>query len=419
MMRFARFAMVLVLFAVPSFAQDRSLWRTAADIREGARGSVVGSVVDLVDSRNELQLEPDNDRSSRVTVIADSVTTQYNGFGGVINGKPEIFTGSSGFTNVRVGDRIEVRGMGRGVGALIADQLTLLGRSIAAPQTGIGTTRSPSSMSTPSNVPMTGERMGRIEGVVRDVSVENGRVHIETDRREFLTIRTSSTTPVQYRGETYRISNLEIGDRIRVIPESSTTSGEIRARSIEVVQSVQDGGVGGNRIGSLNGRVTRVDRNLDMIRIDSGRGEVRVDLAAATDDSGRQIRADQFEVGDRVELSGRYGTNGDVFLASSVRRSGVAGGSGVRAGSEIVVEELGAVTIYGTVRETLDSSPHLLVQERSGGRTIRFHVLDDFVVRTKTNAYTTADKLKLGDSLVVKAYRDGAGNYIAQTIRIR
>ena len=45
--------------------------------------------------------------------MSDSVSTQYNGFGGVINGSPEIFTGSQGLANVRTGDRVEVRGVGQ------------------------------------------------------------------------------------------------------------------------------------------------------------------------------------------------------------------------------------------------------------------------------------------------------------------
>ena len=49
---------------------------------------------------------------------------------------------------------------------------------------------------------------------------------------------------------------------------------------------------------------------------------------------------------------------------------------------------------------------------------VRVNVLEDFVVRGRTG-YTTAGRLKSGDSLVVKAFRDMDGNYIAQTIRMR
>ncbi len=57
-------------------------------------------------------------------------------------------------------------------------------------------------------------------------------------------------------------------------------------------------------------------------------------------------------------------------------------------------------------------------RDRSG-RIIPVYVSDDFVVRTKSGGYTTADHLNANDSVLVKAYRDSDGNYIAQTIRMR
>ena len=163
----------LLLCAMSSFAQSSYSWRTARDIGEGARGAVAGTVVD-VGSNNRLQIEMDSDQS-RVDVETDSVATQYNNFGGMINGKPEIFTGTSGFSNVRTGDRIEVRGTGRGTGAIVADTVTLLGRSVAASQVGVGQTRTPTSVATPTDDRPTGtvrtDTASRaFEGTVRSVS---------------------------------------------------------------------------------------------------------------------------------------------------------------------------------------------------------------------------------------------------------
>ena len=77
------------------------------------------------------------------------------------------------------------------------------------------------------------------------------------------------------------------------------------------------------------------------------------------------------------------------------------------------------MTIYGTVRETLAASPQLVVHDNQG-RTIRINVLEGFVVRGRTaGVYTTAERLKENDSVVIKAFRDADGNYIAQTIRLR
>ena len=76
------------------------------------------------------------------------------------------------------------------------------------------------------------------------------------------------------------------------------------------------------------------------------------------------------------------------------------------------------MTIYGTVSQSVAGGPRLVVRDQSGG-SVPLYVLDDFPVRTRTGGYTTADRLRAGDSVVVKAYRDSDGNYIAQTIRMR
>lgn len=417
------------LLAVSAFGQERPQWRTSADIEEGVRGHAIGSVTDTDEGNNRFTIVLDEDPNSAVRVEADSVTTQFNGFGGTINGAPEIFTGTAGFSNLRVGDRVDVRGTGRGRGSVAADTITLLGRSIAAAQTGVGQTRQPGSISTPTSrgtTPTTSPNIvGRVEGTVRQVNIDEGRVVIETASRQMMTVRASSATPVYYRGDVYRISNLESGDRIRVEPESGTTTGgEVRARTIDVLQSVQEtqgAGATSRQVGNLTGRVTRVDRTANVIRVDSGRGEVRVDLSGAADSQGRRISASDIQAGDRLDLSGSY--SGDVFVASTVRFADDVftnrGTTGSATTEPAPPADLGVVTVYGTVSQSLSASPQLVVRDTQNNRTLRIYITDDFVLRNRAGAYTTADKLKEGDALVIKAYRDADGNYIAQTIRQR
>jgi len=414
--------------AVSTFAQYSCGWRTAADVAEGVRGSMVGTVADVDDARNRLMLDPDDDRSSRVTVVADSLTTQFNGFGGVINGQPEIFTGSAGFANLRVGDRIEVRGAGAANSTINADVVTLIGRPVPASQTGVGQTRPSGSATTPGATSTATARLGTIEGTVQQVDAADGRIVIVTDRREVLNVRTSNATPVRYRDQTYRVENLEIGDRVRVYPDATPAAGgETRASSIEVTRSVQDSSTT-PRVNSISGRVSRIDRTLDIVTIDNGRQSTRVDVASATDPQQRRIRANDFMAGDHVEISGHYsGTATDLFIGDVVRFTDEATPSRPNANDNDVYPtpppaapaniELGSVTIYATVRETLATSPQLVVKDTQG-RTLRVNVLEDFVVRTRTG-YTTASKLRENESIVIKAYRDADGNYIAQTIRIR
>jgi hypothetical protein len=387
-------------------------------------------VVDVQAGRSRIVITPDDSPTDRVTIDADTISTQYNGFGGTINGAPEIFVGTAGFSNVREGDRIDVRGSGSANYIVHADRITLLGRQVAASQVGVGQTRTPSSISTPTaggRTPSTApERLGRLEGIVRQINTDEGRVVIETDRREILTVRAGSATPVLYHGDTYRITNIEVGDRVRVEPESGSVAAgaEIRARSIEVTVSSQEStGTPSRQVGSLSGRVTRVERTSDMIRVDTGRGQVRVDLTRAVNASGAPVHARDVQAGDQVSMTGTYAN--DVYVASTVRFLQPEPGTidvtpSTSADTAASTFDLGLVTIYGTVQTTLDSSPQLVVRDtQANNRTIRVYVADDFVIKTKSGGYTTADRLRENDAVVVKAYRDADGNYIGQTIRMR
>src|SRR5205823_4773441 len=106
--------------------------------------------------------------------------------GGTINGAPEIFVGSSGFNNVRVGDRVEVRGTASGGNIVRAERITLLGRPVDAPQTGVGQTRSPTSISTPTasgtRPSTTPDRPSRVEGVLQQINAQAGRLVIVTNQ---------------------------------------------------------------------------------------------------------------------------------------------------------------------------------------------------------------------------------------------
>lgn len=415
--RFPAFLALALICAFPVCAQY---------VAEGVNGSIVGTVADVDEARNQIAIDPDNTHGPRITVMSDAVSTQYNGFGGVINGQPEIFTGSQGLANVRTGDRIEVRGVGQANYAIRAAFITLLGRATPAPQTGVGSTRPLSSVGTPTaSTTSQTPRVSPVEGTIQDVNANDGRLVIVTDRREVMTVRVSSATPVTYRGVSYRVSNLEVGDRIRVNPDPSTsaTAGdELRASAIEVTKSVQEG-ANVPKTNTVSGRVASTDRSLDMVTIDTGRQSIRVDVATASDSTGRRVRAADFRSGDRIEVNGRYSaTATDLFIANVVRwvdESAPAGTTQeVVAPAPTAAPEFASVTIYGTVTDTLANSPQLVLHDNSN-RTIYLNVVEDFVVRGHNGGYTTAGRLKSGQNVVVKAFRDLDGNYIAQTIRLR
>jgi Ribonuclease G/E len=172
-------------------------------------------------------------------------------------------------------------------------------------------------------------------------------------------------------------------------------------------------------VGGLSGRVTRVERSADQIRIDAGRGQlVRVDLSHATDANGAPIHARDIQAGDQVSMTGTY--NNEIYMAATVRLMNAEPGTvEVRPGESAAAFDLGLVTIYATVQTTLASSPQIVLRDTNSGNRLRVYAADDLVVRTKSGGYTTADRLREGDAVVVKAYRDADGNYIAQTIRMR
>jgi hypothetical protein len=380
----------------------------------------IGAVVDVDEGRGRLIIESDDGEAKRMTIETDSVATTYHNFGTVINDKPEIFTGSAGLANVRLGDRIEVRAAMQ-AGVLRAERITLLGRDVAAPQVGVGQSRMPTSVATPTDErEAAAVNVARVEGTIRQINDEEGRIVIQTPDRRMLTIRTYRNTPVHYRGETYRVTNLEIGDRIRVETDPRDVGAEeISARRIDVTMSVQETGtVPGTRatVTTLDGRVTRVEPGLDYAYVNDGRSEKRVDMQQAEDERGDVIRARDLKIGDVVSISGSYNRVGDMFLASTVRFT--SGTSAERRLDEEFVR-YGVVTLTGTVVETLEEGATLAFRDRDTERVLRIWITPDFVVRTRGNTYTTAELLRVNDTAVIAAYRDLDGNLIAQTVRLR
>ena len=410
MYRIVRIPAVLALFALTalsSLAQTRPM---------------AGTVIDVDEGRGRLQIEYD-EGGERVTIETDSVSTVYYGFGGQIAGKPEIFTGSSGLANLRLGDRISIRGSERGQGVWKADRITLLGRNVEATTTGVGTTREPTSVSTPVDDRATGTTVvsgGNLEGTIRQINVDEGRLVIQTTQRRMVTVRTFRNTPVLYRGETFRVTNLEVGDRVRIEADArDAQADEITARRIHVTASVQEGGTttDAGRVTTISGRVRRIEAGLDRVYVNTGREEVRVDMAQAENSEGAVLRARDLRVDENVEITGSFNRVGDTFNASTVRFT-----DDNRPGNNPygdTFDRPALITTGGVITETLEDSSTIGLRETDTNAVVRIWVSPDFVVRLKGTAYTTANSLRAQDSVLIQAYRDGRGNLIAQTIRVR
>src|SRR5258708_31188690 len=113
----------MALVALSAFGQSGPTMRTSSDVQENVRGSIIGTVTSVMETRNQFVIAPDGDRYGTVTVQGAALSTTFRGFGGTINGSPEVFQGSTGMANLREGDRVEVRGLGAANTQLNAEQV--------------------------------------------------------------------------------------------------------------------------------------------------------------------------------------------------------------------------------------------------------------------------------------------------------
>src|SRR5688572_28937339 len=111
--KFSILAIALMAGSLSAFGQSRVSWSTANDIRQGVRGSIIGSVTAVDSVRSRIEIVSDNDRASQIIrVNADPVSSRYIGFGTTSATQNTVYSGTNGFTRVRVGDRLDVRGIG-------------------------------------------------------------------------------------------------------------------------------------------------------------------------------------------------------------------------------------------------------------------------------------------------------------------
>lgn len=404
--RFLLVALVLVLCgSVASFGQT---WSSAGTVRTGATGTLRGTVTTIDPQLRSFEVRFD-DSQSVIRVTPDVVATTFFGFG--TGGAEDRMRGGDGMKQLRAGDRVEVRGVGGSGPSVAATEVRLLGRTTSS-----------------SSTTATSVEGSRIEGVVRSIRTRDSEFVIETSDRKMYTVRGTSNTPVYFRGQTFRISNIEVGDTVRVEIDRRD-GGDIRARFVDVISDATPDDVrpSDNRtITSLFGRITRIDDRTRSLRMTDDRGrEVRVDAANARDVNGDRLRITDFQTGDQVEVSGRW--SGDVFIADTVRMGRLGGtrDDDRDVFSDEPRDRVETVVIYGEVEEGLVSGGTLLrvknddVRSRREDEVVQIMVDPDFVVRTRTGDYIVADQLKKEDRVVVKAFRDRDGNLIAQTIRMR
>lgn len=389
---------ILALFALASVAAfGQTTWTRATDVRTGQAGRMIGTVVS-VDSSG-LSLEPDGDPMVRVRVDT-SGSTRFAGLG--VDARTTA-TGYSGLSQLRVRDRVEVRGTGDTGRSIRATDVQLIGRSVTA------------------TAPSGNEGTGTFQGTVRDINTFDQSFTLETGDGQRIRIVGDERTPVTYRGETAQIRNLENGDGVRVDTERRLGSGEYVARRIEVLSDSTPDGPGDPGVRDfVSGRVARVDarRNRFTFRIDRGR-EIDVDASKATNTAGAAYRVADLQEGDRLRLWGEYESTG-VFRATRIDwgRTEDAEQAGIVDQGQEPFEGFSTVVFNGTVESNPQNEDKLVIRERDSRREVTIVVDEEFVVLRETG-FVRASQLRAGDSVAIKAFRDQRGNYVAQTIRLR
>ncbi|HUP64219.1 MAG TPA: DUF5666 domain-containing protein [Thermoanaerobaculia bacterium] len=392
---------ILMAFAAVSlFAQTGTRWRTGDEIREGVSGTITGAV-ERIDS-NGFTLDPDSEVSTPSVRVEGTASTRYSGLG---VRSQDIWTGRSGLGQLKIGDRVEVQGTGRAGGVIRAVEVALVGRAVGGL---LGTT---------SGIRTADE----LEGTIRDIRILDSSFILESEDGVRTTIVGTAQTPVIFEGRTYSIRNLEEGDGVRVEVDARLSSGEIRARRIHVLKdSTPDEPTGVRSENYVTGRVSKLDRgNSFTLRADRA-GEIRIDTSRAADRAGDSFRVNTLQVGDRLRIWGAY-TSPRVFRAERIEF-----GSAGDAYQDDEYQDQGqqpftgysTVVFYGRIDSNPANEDKITLRDRDGDRKIEIVVDEEFVVQ-REDGIIRASQLRKGDSVVIKAFRDPRGNYVAQTIRLQ
>jgi hypothetical protein len=302
-----------------------------------------------------------------------------------------------------------VSGTGGPAATIRANSVTLIGRAIESRTSGSGVL----------------DTNRFLEGRVSDIRPADQSFILESDSGTRTTIVGTRDTPVTYRGETARIANLERGDRVRVEIDARLSSGEIRARRIEVLEdATPDEDIAGIRSSNyLTGRVTRVESGSNRFTLAADRaGQVRIDASKAEGASGRSFRVADLQVGDRVRIWGSY-TGEQIFRATRIEfgsADDVYKDDEFRDRGEEEFEGYSTVVFFGTIEKNPPNEDKITIRDRDSDRDIEIVADEEFVVlRDAGSTFLRAAQLRSGDRVVVKAFRDRAGNYVAQTIRLQ
>lgn len=167
--------------------------------------------------------------------------------------------------------------------------------------------------------PYPGQSASQLVGTVQ--GVDNGRLMLSAESTGYsdgygggsrVDVYFDQRTQLHYQGQTYPVTGLEPGDRIRI--DATQSGGRLWARSIELLQNVRDR-QGGNYDGNdLGGAVTFVDPRARVIAFTRGdysgtTTQVRYDGRTVVEYRGQVYRPENLERGDVVRIQARQWDN--------------------------------------------------------------------------------------------------------------
>jgi cold shock CspA family protein/predicted small secreted protein len=178
-----------------------------------------------------------------------------------------------------------------------------------------------------------------VVGEVMQVELFERQILVRNTFDRVIRVRYEPETPVFFRGEQYRVENLEPGDLVRV-DVLGDAQGVLVAQRIDVEESVQDRGGRTDRppaIDEVEGEVVGVERLPNLIVLSSrDRGTLRIAYSADTPVyyRGEQFAVSNLEPGDEVRVEVRQESGGGlrtdyvVVTRSIQERDGGTGGTG-------------------------------------------------------------------------------------------
>lgn len=376
-------------------------WGSAAEVDLNERGTITGTVESV--GGDSFEILPDSGRGTTIRVTS-AATTRFTRFGA----EGESVSGSAGLNFMRAGDRVRVEGVGIVGPAVRAETVALIGRPAAAPGTA------------PSETILT------VEGVIDSILPADQSFTLRGDDGQTWTIVGTDATPVIFKGEKYRLQNLETGDRVRVDVDSRLTSGELRAGRIEVLVDAtpdEEAPLPSIAAGNfLTGRVGRIEaRGARFVFRSDRAGEVMIDAGRAVNAAKQPFRIQDIQVGDRLRIWGEY-TGQRRFRADRIEPGTAADAQATEQFRDRGQEPylgFSPVIFYGTVERNPPNEDRLTIRDRDARRSIEIVVDEEFVVLRTDETYLRASQLRQGDDVVIKAFRDPRGEYIAQTIRLQ